>query len=92
MTVTSPARFSFGVSVLQRKASARMAFIKTTPQDFSGKNQIFKMLSLQGNVFLMTGLGQTSNEGWGVGAAIATLFARQRAFMIGSNCSMAPAE
>lgn len=50
------------------------------------------MLSLQGNVFLMTGLGQTSNEGWGVGAAIATLFARQRAFMIGSNCSMAPAE
>ncbi|KAJ5593967.1 uncharacterized protein N7459_000175 [Penicillium hispanicum] len=49
------------------------------------------MLSLQGKVVLITGLGQTSDEGWGIGAAIATLFARQGAFIFGGNRSIASA-
>lgn len=50
------------------------------------------MLSLQGKVVLITGLGQTSDEGWGIGAAIATLFARQGASIFGGNRSLSSAE
>lgn len=50
------------------------------------------MLSLQGKVVLMTGLGQTSDEGWGIGAAIAALFARQGASIFGGNRTLASAE
>ncbi|CAI7600987.1 unnamed protein product [Penicillium palitans] len=37
------------------------------------------MLSLHGKVALITGLGQSQSEGWGIGAAIAVLLARQGA-------------
>lgn len=50
------------------------------------------MLSLQGKVVLITGLGQTSDEGWGIGAAIAALFARQGALIFGGNRSLSSAE
>lgn len=50
------------------------------------------MLSLQGKVVLITGLGQTSEEGWGIGAAIATLFARQGALIFGGNRPLSSAE
>lgn len=50
------------------------------------------MLDLQGKVVLITGLGQTSDEGWGIGAAIATLFARQGASIYGGNRSLESAE
>lgn len=50
------------------------------------------MLSLQGKVVLITGLGQTSDEGWGIGAAIAALFARQGASIFGGNRTLASAE
>lgn len=50
------------------------------------------MLSLKGKVVLITGLGQTTEEGWGIGAAIATLFARQGALIFGGNRSLGPAE
>ena len=50
------------------------------------------MLKLNGKVVLITGLGQTSDEGWGIGAAIATLFARQGAFIFGGNRTLASAE
>ncbi|CAI7591271.1 unnamed protein product [Penicillium pancosmium] len=49
------------------------------------------MLSLQGKVVLITGLGQTTDEGWGIGAAIATLFARQGASIFGGNRSLSSA-
>ncbi|KAJ5965285.1 hypothetical protein N7481_011999 [Penicillium waksmanii] len=49
------------------------------------------MLSLQGKVVLITGLGQTADEGWGIGAAIATLFARQGASIFGGNRSLSSA-
>jgi len=50
------------------------------------------MLNLQGKVVLITGLGQISDEGWGIGAAIATLFARQGASIYGGNRSLESAE
>lgn len=50
------------------------------------------MLSLHGKIVLITGLGQTTEEGWGIGAAIATLFARQGAHIFGGNRSVASAE
>lgn len=50
------------------------------------------MLSLRGKVVLITGLGQTCDEGWGIGAAIATLFARQGASIFGGNRSLSSAE
>ena len=50
------------------------------------------MLDLHGKVALITGLGQTSDEGWGIGAAIATLFARQGASIFGGNRSLPSAE
>ncbi|KAI9926646.1 hypothetical protein ASPWEDRAFT_46343 [Aspergillus wentii DTO 134E9] len=50
------------------------------------------MLNLNGKVALITGLGQTNDEGWGIGAAIATLFARQGATIFGGNRTLASAE
>lgn len=50
------------------------------------------MLSLDGKVVLITGLGQTSDGGWGIGAAIAALFARQGALIFGGNRSLSSAE
>ena len=50
------------------------------------------MLSLQGKIVLITGLSQTSHEGWGIGAAIATLFARQGGRIFGENRSLASAQ
>ncbi|KAJ5572439.1 hypothetical protein N7450_009423 [Penicillium hetheringtonii] len=49
------------------------------------------MLNLHGKVVLITGLGQTTDEGWGIGAAIATLFARQGAAIFGGNRSLTSA-
>lgn len=50
------------------------------------------MLSLQGKIVLITGLGQTSDEGWGIGVSIATLFARQGARIFGGNRSLTSAQ
>lgn len=50
------------------------------------------MLDLHGKVALITGIGKTSDEGWGIGAAIATLFARQGASIFGGNRSLPSAE
>ncbi|GME34104.1 oxidoreductase ucpA [Neofusicoccum parvum] len=46
------------------------------------------MLSLKGKVALIIGLGQTSTDGWGIGAACAVLFARQGAVIFGGNRSV----
>jgi NAD(P)-dependent dehydrogenase (short-subunit alcohol dehydrogenase family) len=43
------------------------------------------MLDLSGKVVLITGLGQSQPGGWGIGAAIAVLFARQGALIFGGN-------
>lgn len=50
------------------------------------------MSSLKGKVVLITGLGQADDKVWGIGAAIATLFARQGASVFGGNRSLAAAE
>ena len=50
------------------------------------------MLRLDGKVALITGLGQTTNEGWGIGAAIAMKLAQQGALIFGGNRSLASAE
>ncbi|KAL2835494.1 putative short-chain dehydrogenase [Aspergillus pseudoustus] len=50
------------------------------------------MLSLTGKVALITGLGQTSDQGWGIGAAIATKLAKQGALIFGGNRSLKSAE
>ena len=47
------------------------------------------MLDLTGKIALVTGLGQTSPEGWGIGCAIAVLLARQGAHIYGGNRSIA---
>lgn len=47
------------------------------------------MLSLHGKVALITGLGQSQPEGWGIGAAIAVLLARQGAKIFGGNRTLA---
>jgi NAD(P)-dependent dehydrogenase (short-subunit alcohol dehydrogenase family) len=47
------------------------------------------MLSLNGKVALITGLGQSHAEGWGIGAAIAVLLARQGAKVFGGNRTLA---
>lgn len=49
------------------------------------------MLSLKGKIVLITGFGQTTDEGWGIGAAIAMQFARQGAFIFGGNRSLSSA-
>jgi NAD(P)-dependent dehydrogenase (short-subunit alcohol dehydrogenase family) len=43
------------------------------------------MLDLKGKVALIIGLGQSGNDGWGIGAACAVLFARQGAIIFGGN-------
>ena len=47
------------------------------------------MHNLEGKVALVIGLGQTGTTGWGIGAACATLFARQGATIFGGNRSLA---
>jgi NAD(P)-dependent dehydrogenase (short-subunit alcohol dehydrogenase family) len=47
------------------------------------------MLDLTGKIALVTGLGQTSPDGWGIGCAIAVLLARQGAKIYGGNRSIA---
>lgn len=46
---------------------------------------VVKMLSLEGKIVLITGLGQSEPGGWGIGAATAVLFARQGAKIFGGN-------
>lgn len=48
------------------------------------------MLRLDGKVVLITGLGQADSESgvWGIGAAIAVLFARQGWKVFGGNRSL----
>ncbi|KAK9452693.1 hypothetical protein V1511DRAFT_134280 [Dipodascopsis uninucleata] len=43
------------------------------------------MLDIHGKVALVIGLGQTEDEGWGIGCAIAVLLARQGAVIMGGN-------
>ncbi|KAB8273883.1 hypothetical protein BDV30DRAFT_226242 [Aspergillus minisclerotigenes] len=50
------------------------------------------MLRLDGKVALITGLGQTSEDGWGIGAAIAMKLSQQGAVIYGGNRSLASAE
>lgn len=47
------------------------------------------MLSLQGKVAPIIGLGQTGTEGWGIGAVCAVLFARPGTAIFGGNRSIA---
>ena len=47
------------------------------------------MLDLTGKVALIIGLGQSSSEGWGIGAACAVLFSRQGALIFGGNRTLA---
>ncbi|KAK5097927.1 hypothetical protein LTS08_006682 [Lithohypha guttulata] len=46
------------------------------------------MHDLTGKVALVVGLGQTSQEGWGIGCAIAVLLAQQGAKVFGGNRSL----
>jgi NAD(P)-dependent dehydrogenase (short-subunit alcohol dehydrogenase family) len=46
------------------------------------------MLDLQGKVAVVIGLGQTSDDGWGIGAATAVRLARQGAIVFGGNRSI----
>ncbi|OKL56177.1 hypothetical protein UA08_08563 [Talaromyces atroroseus] len=50
------------------------------------------MLKLNNKVVLITGLGQTTDSGWGIGAAIAALLAKQGATIFGGNRSLASGE
>lgn len=50
------------------------------------------MFRLDGKVALITGLGQTSEDGWGIGAAIAMKLAQQGASIFGGNRTLAAAE
>ncbi|KAE8324773.1 hypothetical protein BDV39DRAFT_216907 [Aspergillus sergii] len=50
------------------------------------------MLSLDGKVALITGLGQTTEDGWGIGAAIAMKLSQQGAVIYGGNRSLTSAE
>ena len=43
------------------------------------------MHDLKGKIALVIGLGQSGDEGWGIGAACAVLFARQGAIIFGGN-------
>ncbi|EED14674.1 short-chain dehydrogenase, putative [Talaromyces stipitatus ATCC 10500] len=55
-------------------------------------SQFEAMLRLDGKVVLITGLGQTTDEGWGIGAAIASKLASQGAMIFGGNRSLASAQ
>ncbi|KAM0273164.1 hypothetical protein ACHAQH_008455 [Verticillium albo-atrum] len=46
------------------------------------------MLDLTEKVALIIGLGQSGDDGWGIGAATAVLFARQGAIIFGGNRSL----
>ncbi|KUL89495.1 hypothetical protein ZTR_04365 [Talaromyces verruculosus] len=50
------------------------------------------MLRLDNKVVLITGLGQITDEGWGIGAAIACNLAKQGALIFGGNRSLASAQ
>ena len=50
------------------------------------------MLDLTGKVALVIGLGQTGNDGWGIGAACAISFARRGAKVFGGNRTLASTE
>lgn len=50
------------------------------------------MFRLDGKVALITGLGQTTEDGWGIGAAIAMKLAQQGASIFGGNRTLATAE
>ncbi|KAB8262546.1 hypothetical protein BDV32DRAFT_136599 [Aspergillus pseudonomiae] len=50
------------------------------------------MLRLDGKVVLITGLGQTAADGWGIGAAIAMKLAQQGAIIFGGNRTLASAQ
>jgi NAD(P)-dependent dehydrogenase (short-subunit alcohol dehydrogenase family) len=50
------------------------------------------MLDLTGKVALVTGLGQSDSEGWGIGAACAFQLAKQGAKIFGGNRSQKSAE
>ncbi|THX66559.1 NAD(P)-binding protein [Aureobasidium pullulans] len=47
------------------------------------------MHDLTGKVVLITGLGQSQGDGWGIGAATAVLLARQGAIVFGGNRTVA---
>ncbi|THY05132.1 NAD(P)-binding protein [Aureobasidium pullulans] len=47
------------------------------------------MHDLTGKVVLITGLGQSQGDGWGIGAATAVLLARQGAMIFGGNRTVA---
>lgn len=50
------------------------------------------MLNLTGKVALILGLGQSTQEGWGIGSAIAYLLAQQGAKVFGGNRSLKSAQ
>ncbi|KAL3484896.1 putative short-chain dehydrogenase [Aspergillus germanicus] len=50
------------------------------------------MLDLTDKIVLITGLGQTTDQGWGIGAAIAAKLAEQGALIFGGNRSLESAE
>ncbi|KAL2836647.1 short chain dehydrogenase [Aspergillus pseudodeflectus] len=50
------------------------------------------MLDLTRKVVLITGLGQTTDQGWGIGAAIAAKLAEQGALIFGGNRSLESAK
>ena len=50
------------------------------------------MLRLDGKFALITGLGQTSDDGRGTGAAIAMRLSQQGAIIFGGNRTLAAAE
>ena len=50
------------------------------------------MFDLDGKVVLITGLGQSLPDGWGIGAAIAVLLARRGAVVFGGNRTLESAQ
>ncbi|KAL4867454.1 hypothetical protein BDV12DRAFT_209842 [Aspergillus spectabilis] len=50
------------------------------------------MLRLDNKIVLITGLGQTTDEGWGIGAATATKLSQQGAIIFGGNRSLSSAQ
>ena len=50
------------------------------------------MFRLDGKVVLITGMGQTSDDGWGIGAAIAMKLSQQGAVIFGGNRTLPAAE
>ncbi|KAJ5737891.1 uncharacterized protein N7483_003016 [Penicillium malachiteum] len=50
------------------------------------------MFRLDGKIALITGLGQTTEDGWGIGAAIAMKLAQQGASIFGKKRTLTAAE